>query len=367
MKYQICTKCVMDTSDKDIFFDEQGVCNHCASAQKVLDNVAKKVADFDVQSYVEKVKREGKGKQYDCIVGISGGVDSCYCIYLAKKYGLRPLAVHIDNGWNSEVSVQNVKKLLESMDVDLYTYEVNWQEFRELQLAFLRSSTPDSEIPTDQMIMPVLGMVAHKYGVKTIWTGANETSESILPASWSHGHKDWKYVKSVYKQFGKGRLKSYPYFNRWDLIYFYLKFEWFDILNYIDYNKEEAKRMLIEKFDWNDYGGKHHESFYTKFYQTYILPVKFGFDKRRMHASSLINAGQMTREEALKELETLPYDEKSIESDIEYFINKMEITREEFDDIMQKPTKSFWDYPNYETDFIGRLQDKVRDIRNGKN
>ena len=185
----------MDTSDKDIVFDEQGICNHCKSAEKALEAAEKRRKEFNLEGYIQKLKREGRGKQYDCIIGISGGVDSCYCIYLAKKYGLRPLAVHFDNGWNAELAVTNIKTIVEKLDVDLYTYVVNWQEFRDLQLAFLKASTPDSEIPTDHMIKPVLGMVAHKYGVKTVWLGFNQSSESILPESWSHGHRDWKYIK----------------------------------------------------------------------------------------------------------------------------------------------------------------------------
>ena len=363
MGYQICQRCVMDTSDPNIVFDEKGVCNHCKSAEKFLKDLEQKRSSFDLQAYIENVKKQGIGKEYDCIVGISGGVDSCYCIYLAKKYGLRPLAVHFDNGWNSEVSTHNIKVLLEKLDVDLYTYVVNWQDFRDLQLAFLKSSTPDSEIPTDHMVMPILGMVAHKYNVKTIWLGCNQTSESILPEAWSHGHRDWKYIKSVYKQFGTRSLNNYPHFNRMDTIYFNLKFNWDNILDKIDYDKEKAKELLKKEFGWQEFGGKHFESFYTKFYQSYILPVKFGFDKRRMHDSSLIMADQMTREAALEHLKSTPYDEKTIERDIEYFIEKMEISREEFDEIMNKPTKSFWDYPNYESDFLGKLQKKLYEIK----
>ena len=362
-EYRICTRCVMDTSDSQIVFDEQGHCNHCTSAEKFIRNIEEQRNKFNMQEYIERVKEEGKGKKYDCIVGISGGVDSCYCIYLAKHYGLRPLAVHFDNGWDAELAVQNIRQILERLDVDLYTYVVNWQEFRDLQLSFLRSSTPDSEIPTDHMIKPVLGMAAHKYGISTVWLGNNQSSESILPDTWSHGHRDWKYIDSIHKMYGTKPLKTFPHFNRMDEIYFNLKIDWFPILDRIDYNKEEAKKLLIKEFGWRDYGGKHFESFYTKFYQSYILPVKFGFDKRRMHRSSLIVAGQMTREQALVELKEPPYNEKMIERDIEYFLDKMEISREEFDSIMQEPTKSFWDYPSYERDFIGRLQNKMYQIK----
>lgn len=359
MEYKICKRCVMDTSDLQIQFDSNGICNHCKSAEKFLYNMEKQKKEFEIDKYIQKVKQQGEGKKYDCVIGISGGVDSCYCVYLAKHYGLRPLAVHFDNGWNSELAVQNIRLLLEKLDVDLYTYVVNWQEFRDLQLSFLRASTPDSEIPTDHMIQPVLGMMAHKYGIHSVWVGCNQASESILPDSWSHGHRDWKYIKSVYREFGTRKFKTYPHFNRMDNLYFNLYIEWFSILDYLDYDKEKAKLFLMKEFGWKDYGGKHYESFYTKFYQTYILPVKFGFDKRRMHFSSLIMAGQMTREQALSELQKSPYNEEMIERDIEYFIEKMEITREEFDRIMSQTPKSFWDYPNYESDFIGQLQKEL--------
>ncbi len=367
MKYQVCSYCVMDTSDPEIVFDEQGVCNHCKDAKKKLQAVEEKKKSFDLKAFQEKIKSEGKGKKYDCIVGISGGVDSCYVMYLAKQMGLRPLAVHIDNGWDSELAVENIKNLLEKLGVDLYTYVVDWQEFRALQLAFFRASTPDCEIPTDHMIFPVMGMLAHKYGCKYIIMGHNSSSEGILPRKWSYGHFDWRYIKSVYKIHGggSGKLKTFPYFNRPDYDYFTRKFVWFNLLDYIDYNKEEAKKFLKDNYSWRDYGGKHYESFYTKFYQTYILPVKFGYDKRRMHLSSLIVAGQLSRQEALEMLKDKPYDEQTIERDIEYFIEKMQISREEFDKIMQAECLSYWDYPNNENDLTGKLIKKLSKMFGG--
>lgn len=355
MEYQICKRCVMDTSDREIVFDENGICNHCKGAEEALAKAKEKRKHFNLDDFGEKVKADGKGKKYDCIVGISGGVDSCYVMYLVKKMGLRPLAAHIDNGWDSELAVQNIKNLLEKLDVDLYTYVVDWQEFRDLQLAFLKASTPDSEIPTDHMIFPVMGMLAHKYKCKYIIMGQNSSSESIRPRTWSHGHHDWKYIKTVYKMYGSGKLKTFPYFSRADFDYFQRKYVWFDLLDYIDYNKDEAKQFLQDNYEWRDYGGKHYESFYTRFYQTYILPTKFGYDKRRMHLSSLIAAGQLSREEALETLNSLPYDEKNIERDIEYFLGKMQISREEFDAIMKTAPLSYWDYPNNENDFTGSM------------
>lgn len=345
----------MDTSDKEIIFDENGVCNHCKGAKAALKTLEEKQKNFNWEEFIEKVKKDGINRKYDCIIGISGGVDSCYVMYRAKKMGLRPLAVHIDNGWDSELSVQNIKNLLEKLEIDLYTYVVDWQEFRDLQLSFLKASTPDCEIPTDHMILPVLGMVAHKYKCKYILMGHNSASESILPRTWSHGHYDWRYIKSIYKKYGNGKLKTFPYFNRADSHYFIRKYIYFNILDYMDYDKEKAKKFLQENYGWRDYGGKHYESFYTRFYQTYILPTKFGYDKRRMHLSSLIVSQQLSREEAMQILQTPPYDKQNIERDIEYFLEKMQISREEFDAIMKKKPLSYWDYPNEENDLIGKI------------
>lgn len=360
--YQQCKVCLMDTTDPDIIFDENGVCNHCTNAKIFVKNLRERKRNFDLQGYVDKIKKDGRNSEYDCIAGISGGVDSSYIIVKLKELGLRTLAVHIDNGWNTELSVYNIKKLMEKTDTDLYTYVLNWPEFRDIQLAFLRASTPDSEIPTDQLISPVLSLVADAYHVKTVVTGVNSETESVMPRAWSHGHTDSKYIRSIHKQYGKMPLKTYCYFTRGTKHYFGNKLNWFDVLNYVDYNKQDAKKEMIENYGWKDYGGKHYESFYTRFYQTYILPKKFGFDKRKMHLSSLIVSGQITREEALKEMAEPLYDEIVMERDIEYFCEKMEITRREFDDIMNTPPKTFNDYPSYENDFWGKLYRKLHRI-----
>lgn len=359
MNYRICNHCIMDTSDPDIIFYDEGDCSNCRRATKIMVDINEKKKNFNLAEFAQKVKNEGQGKEYDCIVGISGGVDSCYVMYLVKKLGLRPLAVHFDNGWNSELAVQNIRVLLEKLDIDLYTYVVNWQEFRDLQLAFLRASTPDSEIPTDHMIFALLALVADQYKVKYIIQGKNMSSESILPAHWSYGHDDWKYIKTVHKKYGTIPLKTYVYKNRMSNFYFRDKLEWFSILDYIDYDKEKAKNFLMKEYDWRDYGGKHYESFYTKFYQSYILPKKFGYDKRRAHYSSLIVSNQLTRDAAMNKMKEPLYDENQIERDIEYFCEKMQISRKEFNDIMEKKPLSYWDYKNYENDWFGKFLKKI--------
>lgn len=354
-----CKRCVMDTTDPDIVFDENGVCHHCKEAERQLKIVAEKKMGFSLSNFVSQMKKDGKGKEYDCIVGLSGGVDSCYVIHLMKTMGVRPLAVHIDNGWNTELAVQNIKNLLERLDVDLYTYVLNWEEFRDLQLAFLKASTPDSEIPTDHMIRPILSMVADYYRVKYVIFGINSATESILPKAWSYGHNDWKYIKGIHDRFGTVPLKTFAYHTRMMSYFFREKQHWFYLLDYIDYNKDEAKNLLIEKYAWRDYGGKHYESFYTRFYQSYILPTKFGFDKRKMHLSNLIVSGQTTRADAIEALKKPLYDEDQIKRDIEYFCEKMDIDELEFQRIMNLPTKTFDDYPSYENDLFGKLKRRL--------
>lgn len=367
-KYQTCTRCVMDTTDSKIIFDSNGVCNNCKMAIKVVKEIREKMEKNSnaLSEIIEEIKEKGKGKKYDCIIGVSGGVDSSYVAYLVKEFGLRPLAVHLDNGWNSELAVQNIRVLLEKLKIDLYTYVINWEEFKSLQLAFLKASTPDSEIPTDHAIQAIFLKIAHKYNVKYIISGVNTTSESILPRTWSQGHQDWKYIKTVNSLFGDRKLKTFPKYNFLDIFYFnnIYKINNISLLDYVDYNKNEAKTMMIEKFGWRDYGGKHYESFYTKFFQAYILPTKFNFDKRKAHLSSLIAANQISRNEALEELKKPIYDDKVLKEDINYLIEKLSITREEFDDIMNQECKSFWDYESYERSIIiGFIKRNLKCVR----
>jgi N-acetyl sugar amidotransferase len=339
-----CTNCVMDDTDPLITFDENGLCNHCREYPSRLkmfvpEGEEKKNHLVEMVSFCKKA---GKGKKYDCVIGVSGGVDSTYVAYLVKSFGLRPLAVHLDNGWNAELAVSNIKGVLAKLDIDLYTHVLNWDEFKNLQLAFLRASTPDSEIPSDHAIVALMREIAHKEGVPVIW-GVNFTSESILPRTWSQGHMDWAYIKKVNKLYGKGRLSNYPHYSVWKLIYYrrITRQRLFNVLNFINYNKEEAKKFLMQELGFRDYGGKHHESIYTRIFQTYILPVKFGFDKRKCHYSSLILSNQMTREQALKELEKPPYDPSTIDKDIEYLCKKFDLGSEDFEAILKASINTY--------------------------
>lgn len=338
----------MDTTDPDISFDENGVCNHChrydVVSQTRLIPVEKRAERLE--SLVSEIKAAGAGKPYDCVIGVSGGVDSTYVAWLVKKMGLRPLAVHLDNGWNSELAVANIEKTLKTLDIDLYTHVLNWEEFRNLQVSFLKASTPDGEVPTDHAIFALLYALAAKHGLKHVITGTNVVSEAILPEKWGYGYFDWRYVKGVHRMFGTEKLSNYPHFTLAKLAYyvFLRRIRMVSILNYVNYDKAEAMDVLQNQLGWIYYGGKHYESIYTRFYQAYILPRKFDIDKRKAHYSNLILSGQMTRGEALEKMKEPVYPENLLEEDREYTIKKLGFTEAEFAAMMAAPTKTFEDY-----------------------
>ena len=364
-EYQICTRCLMDTTDPEIQFDKNGVCNHCHDYDRLIQQrvLNGQIGLQYLEGLVEQIKREGVGKPYDCLMGVSGGVDSTYVAYIVKKkFGLRPLAVHMDNGWDSELAVKNIEETLKRLNIDLYTNVLNWEEFKDLQLAFLKASTPDSEIPSDHAIWAVIGDMAEKLKVRYILTGFNVRTETHLPRAWSQGHFDWKYIQSVHRQFGKGRLKTFPHQSLFVYYRRLLTLRRVDILNYLDYNKQEAMQLLENELGWKYYGGKHHESIYTRFYQGYILPTKFGYDKRRSHLSSQICSGEFSRDVALAELEKPTYAPSLQENDREYVVKKLGLDDAEFEAIMKLPRKHFLDYPSYARILEGPL---FRGIYNG--
>lgn len=348
--YQICNRCVMDTTDPDIQFDAHGVCYHCS---QYVQMVNMKIFPGEkgkrrLEEIVKKIKLEGINKKYDCIIGVSGGLDSTYVAVKVKEFGLRPLAVHLDNGWNSELAVKNIEKILKKLEIDLYTYVINWEEFKDIQLSFLKASTADSEIPSDHAIFSLLYQMAEKMGVQYVITGINVRTESHLPGAWSRGHFDWKYIKSVHKKFGHRRLDTFPHMDFWTFRRYRQNIQWVNILDYLDYVKKDALRQLEDSFGWKYYGWKHHESIYTRFYQGYILPKKFGFDKRKVHLSSLICSGEMTRADALEELKKEPYPIEIQEEDKTYVIKKLGLTHQEFEKLMSAPKRVYWEYPSYE-------------------
>ena len=342
--YQQCTLTVMDTiADPDILFDEQGICNYYheyknAEAEDVFrgEEGEKKLAWL-----IEQIKKDGKGKPYDCLIGLSGGVDSTYVAYLVKKAGLRPLAVHLDNGWNSELAVKNVENIITKLGFDLYTLVVNWEEFKDIQLAYLKASVVDIEVVSDHAIFATMYKLAREKKIGYVLSGTNVVTEHIMPQSWLYKKMDFANLKAIHDQFGKKKLKTYPTFDFKKYVYYsaVLKLNPISILNYVPYNKQEVKEIIKKELDWRDYGGKHHESIFTKFYQAYILPRKFHIDKRKAHLSTLICSEQMSKEDALKELEKPLYDPAELSSDKEYVLKKLGLNEEEFEMIMHLPVR----------------------------
>ncbi len=352
-EYRQCNRCVMDTTDKEIVFDSNGHCNHCSdyfSHSKIPISITEK----NIQQFfhlIEEIKLKGKNRKYDCIVGVSGGIDSAYLVYKMVEMGLRPLAIHVDNGWNSEIAVSNLEKILTCLKVDLYTYVIDWEEFKDLQLSFLKAGVVDIELLTDQAISAVLNKLSIKFNTKYIFHGVNSSSESILPKSWIHWKHDVLNIKSIHSKFGKIKLKTYPFLTYFQE-YWHIKFrktKHILALDYLNYNKSEAEKVLQEKFDWKDYGDKHHESVFTRFYQSYILPVKFNIDKRKAHLSSLICSGQITREEAVAELKFEPWKSNKTIEDKQFVIKKLDVTMQEFDNWMKEKPVSHFNYSSYLT------------------
>jgi N-acetyl sugar amidotransferase len=341
----------MDTSDPDIVFDENGVCNHC----RLYDEKQKTVAASEVekQQKLEKliadIKEAGKGKEYDCISGVSGGVDSTYLTYMLKQFGLRTLVVHLDNGWNSELAVKNIENIVTKLGFDLFTKVLDWEEFRSLQVAYLKASVLDLEALSDHAIFATLMEQASKKNIKYIINGSNIATEGILPLAWRYDQKltDSVNIKAIFKQFGHGRLKHFPLLSiqRFAYLTKVKHIQVVAMLDLMEYSKEEAKRVITEKLGWRDYGGKHYESIITRFYQGYILFKKFGIDKRRAHLSTLIAAGQLSREAALDMMKEPLLDAETLRQDIEYVPKKLGLSQEEFESIMALPPKRHEDYP----------------------
>jgi len=342
----------MDTSDREITFNADGICNHCRQYDQIAAERRWTTAERErrLQQLLKRLREHGRGKEYDCVVGVSGGVDSTYVAYKLAQFAVRPLAVHLDNGWNSELAVHNIERVLRTLKIDLYTHVLDWDEFKNLQLAFLKASVSDAEIPTDHAIFATLYKVARSHGLKYIINGLNTVTEAVLPGSWTYGIHDWKYISNVHKRFGTVKLRTFPHHTRNELLYyeFVLGLHPISLLDYIPYVKEEAMNILQNKLGWQYYGGKHYESIYTRFFQGYILPHKFGIDKRRAHFSNLICSGQMTRDAALEEMKNDPYPEAMMQEDREYVKKKLGLTEAEFEQIMALPVKTYRDYPNYE-------------------
>ena len=349
--YQICTRTVMDTSDPEIRFDADGVSSHARRFDaEVSDNLLAAMAGerlSELRKAADRIRSDGAGKPYDSIVGVSGGVDSSYVALQAKKLGLRPLLVHFDSGWNTGIAEANVKNLVASLDLDLVVDTADWPEMRDLQLAFLRAGVPNVDIPTDHAFANVAFRQARKYRVTHILSGGNWVTESVLPTAWGHNAHDSRHLRDVHKKFGKLPLKQYPVTNevsrRFILPHVY-GIKTMRPLNYLPYQYEDAKLSLQSEVGWKDYGGKHQESVFTRYFQGYYLPTKFGFDKRRAHLSSLILANQITREAALAELERNSYEPELLAEDEAYVAGRLRITVDELRSLAQTQGRSHSEY-----------------------
>ncbi len=342
--YRQCAVTVMDNiADPDIRFDDKGICNYYyeyiqAEKSEVLKGPA---GEKMLQQLAGKIRAAGQGKAYDCLIGLSGGVDSTYVAYLVKQLGLRPLAVHLDNGWNSELAVKNVENIITKLNFDLYTLVVNWEEFKDIQLAYLHASVVDIEVVSDHAIFATMYKLAKEKNIGYIISGTNIVTEYIMPPAWLYHKMDFANLRDIHNRYGKLKLKTYPTFDFSKYLYYsaLLRLTPISILNYVPYNKKEIKEFIKKELDWRDYGGKHYESIFTKFYQAYILPEKFRIDKRKAHLSTLICSGQLTKEEALRELEQPLYSPSELAADKEYVLKKLGLSEAEFIAIMKLPVR----------------------------
>lgn len=346
----------MDTTDSKIQFDENGVCDHCLT----FDSDIKPNWDTGdvgwqkMQQITDNIKAAGKGKDFDCIIGMSGGIDSSYLVYLAKeKLGLRPLVFHVDAGWNSETAVNNIEQIVDRLGLDLYTEVIDWEEMRDLQLSFFKSGVSHIDTPQDHSFFATMYKFASKYKVKHILTGGNYSTECIRnPIEWMYYQSDAIQIRDIHKKFGRNPLKNFPLTNiLWHKVYLpYIKgIKLYRPLDYMEYNKEEATQFLVDNFGYQRYAQKHFESRFTKFYEAYWLPEKFGFDTRKVQYSSLILTGQMTREEALEKLKQPAYDPETIHDDFEYIANKLGISVDELRGCFDAPNKTYRDYKNQQS------------------
>ena len=352
-EYRICVNCIMDTSDSGITFDARGWCDYCNNYYRnILPNWhPDEIGARELAREVEAIKRHGRGRAHDCVIGISGGVDSSFVTYLAKEQlGLRPLLLHVDAGWNSQQAVNNIEKLVDGLGVDLHTEVVDWLEMRDLQLAFFKAQVPHLDTPQDHAFFAGLYNFAARHGVKYILTGANYSTECVRePLEWHYHASDLRQLRDIHRRFGSRPLTTFPLAGifTYKLYYRYMKgVRVVKPLNNVPYVKEDAIQLLVDRFGWQRYAHKHYESRFTRFYEGYWLPTKFGYDKRRAHFSSLILTKQMTRDEALQRIAQRAYDEETIAQDFEYVATKLDLGVDALRDLMNAPNRTYRDYRN---------------------
>jgi N-acetyl sugar amidotransferase len=349
--YQICSNCIMDTSDSNIIFDARGWCDYCNNYyNNILPNWhTDEQGENEIRQVIDQIKDDGKRRDHDCLIGISGGVDSSYVTYLAKeKFGLRPLIFHVDAGWNSQEAVNNIEKLVDGLGLDLHTEVIKWLEMKDLQLAYFRAQVPHLDTPQDHAFFASLYNFAAEHGFKYIITGANYSTECVRePLEWAYHASDLRQLKDIHRQYGQHPLKTFPTADifKFKLYYRFIKgVRVVKPLNFVPYIKEYAMNELVDKFGWQKYSHKHYESRFTRFFEGYWLPKKFGYDKRRAHFSSLILTKQMTRGEALERIAQKAYDEDTISQDFEYIATKLGLTVSELQEIMNGENKTYHDY-----------------------
>lgn len=351
--YQVCTRCVMDTTDPDIVFDAAGVCHHCHDFDHVIKPAwpSPEEGKKRLEAKIDEMKAYGEGKDYDCIIGLSGGVDSSYCAIKVAEWGLRPLVVHVDAGWNSELAVMNIEQICRRLGFDLVTHVVDWEEMRDMQLAFLKSSVANQDVPQDHAYFAALYNYATTSNIKYVINGSNFATESVLPRSWGYDAMDATHVKAIHAKFGQKARGDFPIVSFFDLYIkypFIKKMQVVKPLNWLEYDKDEAIRVLEEGYGWRYYGGKHFESRWTRFFQAYYLPYKFGYDKRKAHLSSLVLSGQMTRADALEALKVPLYGPALLKEDKAFIAKKLGISSAEFERLIELPVNDYSAFPNHQ-------------------
>jgi N-acetyl sugar amidotransferase len=370
--YQVCTRCVMDTSAIDISFDEHGVCDYCTEFLERSGHILRKnpiQRAQELNGFVANVKAEGKGKPYDCIIGVSGGVDSSWVLVQAVKLGLRPLAVHMDNGWNSELAQNNIANLVRGLGIDLYTHVIDWNEYKTLMQAFFDANVIDIELLYDNAMLAVNYQQAAKYKIKFILSGSNQATEGMrMPKAWNWLKFDKRHIKALAKRGGVARLETFPTIGTLQFVWFEFvrRIHWTPFLDYFDFNKNLAMTALQSDYGYKPYPYKHYESIFTRFYQGYILPTKFVIDKRRLHLGTLVASGQMDRSEALKGLEGIPYPTtESREEDKRYFLKKMGWSQERLEHYIASPRVQHSEYPSEKPvwDYFLSIYKTVRSAR----